>query len=521
MQVFCNHNSYLLPNGHGYFREESVDIKPTADLFIKSLEVRKPDTEATEQLKAEFANMEQAGITLRDTEGLKELQMDIAPWIAQFILTGKAGRSTMQALQSTDDTECMRHFFNAVDTSAEIKDTLRDEWSANGTIYLPDVEVAMYAMTPALKSGLRYLNSKIFAQLTGREVVLPTFTTNGGPADKNVTNLSDGNLKTFWSSDQRMKKDDWYCIDFKQATDIRTITLLMGGPRAGDFPKAGVFEVSDDGQNWRIIDDEPKGGATVVLNLTEAPVQAHMLRYRITEPNARWMSICEFSVNRGMPAYATTNIEKCAKLGAFTDKECCGINRVMEVFPIAKGEFINLAFPTPVQAQWIEINLENPDLDDWASVELTTVEGNKVVLEGKVIKNRLHITREDMPKEKVTAMRLTNTSDSTQEIKLTLFRMGIPEIQPDLNPYSLVDTDMTTFYNCSKAALNEQLPLPQNTAKIIVIGTADTSVNGDHGTQISEHIREYAVPGNANRINVFAPQDEGKRVYEVLFIHEQ
>ena len=520
MQVFCNHNSYLLPNGHGYFREESVDIKPTADLFIKSLEVRKPDAEATEQLKAEFANMEQAGITIRDTKGLEALQMDIAPWIAQFILTGKAGHSTMQALQSTDNAERMRHFFNAVDTTAEIKATLRDEWSARGTIYMPDVEVAMYAMTPALKSGLTYLNSNIFASLTGREVVLPSFSTNGGPADKNVTNMSDGNLKTFWSSDQRMKKGDWYCIDFKQPTDIRTITLLMGGPRAGDFPKAGVFEVSNDGQNWQIIDDEPKGGAAVVLNLTENPVQARMLRYRITEPNERWMAICEFSVNRGMPAYATTNIEKCAKLGAFTDKDHAGINRVMEVFPIAQGEFINLEFPTPVQPTWVEINLENEDLARWATVELTTEDGVKKQISGKVTKNRLYIQADDLPKDKITSLRLTNTGNNTQEIKLTLFRMGIPEVSPDLNPYTLVDTDMTTFYNCSSAALNEQLPLPANTAKIIVIGTADTTINGDSGTQISEHIREYAVPANVKKVNVYAPQEEGKRVYEVIFIHE-
>ena len=98
--------------------------------------------------------------------------------------------------------------------------------------------------------------------------------------------------------------------------------------------------------------------------------------------------------------------------------------------------------------------------------------------------------------------------------------MGMPEISPDLNPYTLVDADMTTFYNCSSAALNEQLPLPANTSKIIVIGTADTTINGDSGTQISEHIREYTVPANVKKVNVYAPQEEGTRVYEVIFMHE-
>lgn len=520
MQVFCNHNSYLLPNTHGYFREESVEMKPTADLFIKALEVRKPDAEATETLKAEYAAMEQAGITLRDTEGLEALQLDIAPWIAQFILTGKAGKEAMEALQATESGERMQHFFAAVDTQAEIKATLRDEWSAKGTIYLPDVEVGMYAMTPAMRAALSYLNSNIFAELTGKEVVLPTFSTNGGPADKNALNMADNNLKTFWSSDQRMKAGDWYCINFGQATDIRNITLLMGGPRAGDFPKAGVFEVSDDGQNWTVIDDEPKGGNTVVVNLADKPVQAKMLRYRITEPNERWMAICEFSINKGIPTYATTNMEKSPKLSAYRDKDYAGINRIMEVFSIAPSEFINLEFPTPVQAEWVEINLENADLAQWATVELTLENGTKVPLSGKVVKNRLYLDADDMPKDKVTALRLTNTGNNAQEIKLTLFRMGIPEVQPDLNPYTLVDTDLTTFYNCGKAALNEQLPLPGHTTKILVVGTADTTVNGDKGKAINGHIREYSVPKRVKSVNIYAPQDEGKRVYEVIFMHE-
>lgn len=520
MQVFCNHNSYLLPNGHGYFREESVEIKPTADLFIQSLDVRKPDAEATAALKAEFAAMEQAGITIRDAQNMQELQLDIAPWIAQFILTGQAGQATMQAIETTDTHERMRFFFNAVDTAAEMKDALRDEWSAKGTIYLPDVEVGMYAMTPALRAGINYLNSCIYAELTGKEVVLPVFSTNGGPADKNPEHLTDGNIKTFWSSDQRMKKGDWYCLDFGQPTDIRNITLLMGGPRTGDFPKAGVFEVSDDGTTWRPVEEEAKGGAAVIVNLVNAPIQARMLRYRITEPNQRWLSICEFTINRGLPAYATTNIEKCAKLGAFTDKNHVGINRIMEVFPIAPGEFINLELPTPVVPQWVEINLENATLGKWATVELTLEDGSKKAISAPIIKNRLFLEKEDLPQEKITSLRVTNTGNSVQEIKLTLFRVGIPEIAPDQNPYTLVDTDLSTFYNCCKSPLNTQLPLPEHTTKILIVGTANATINGNSGKQLSDHIREYDVPQGVDKINLYAPQDEGKRVYEILFLHK-
>jgi len=84
----------------------------------------------------------------------------------------------------------------------------------------------------------------------------------------------------------------------------------------------------------------------------------------------------------------------------------------------------------------------------------------------------------------------------------------------------LVDADLATFYNCGKSALNTQLPLPVHTTKIRVIGTADTIINGSAGTQVSDHIREYSVPQGVNKINIYAPQDEGKRVYEILFLHK-
>ena len=187
---------------------------------------------------------------------------------------------------------------------------------------------------------------------------------------------------------------------------------------------------------------------------------------------------------------------------------------------MAPGEFLNLAFPSPVQAEWIEINLENAELARWATVELTMEDGSKTTVSGKVIKNRLFLPKDELPKDKVSSLRLTNTGNNSQEVKLTLFRVGIPEMQPDLNPYSLVDTDLTTFYNCSKAPLNEQLPLPAHTSKILVVGTADTSINGKAGKAINDHIREYDVPAGVQKINLYAPQDEGKRVYEVLFLHQ-
>ncbi|MBQ8900242.1 MAG: beta-N-acetylglucosaminidase domain-containing protein, partial [Akkermansia sp.] len=250
MQCFCDHNSYLLPNGHGYFREESVEIFPTASKYSQSLTYNRPDTEAAAKLLTEFERIEQAGVTLQQAEGISALQQDIAPWITQFILAGRAGCAAMKSLLATDKTERMNQFFRAVNTHADMENTERDEWSPQGTKYLKDTEVAMYCMTPAMRATLRHLNSTIMAEIGGRSNPRPAFTTNGGPALNDTNMLSDGNPRTFWSTDRRQKSGDWYCLNFGEPTDIRNIVMVTGGPRPGDIMKSGQFEISDDGKNW-------------------------------------------------------------------------------------------------------------------------------------------------------------------------------------------------------------------------------------------------------------------------------
>ena len=82
-----------------------------------------------------------------------------------------------------------------------------------------------------------------------------------------------------------------------------------------------------------------------------------------------------------------------------------------------------------------------------------------------------------------------------------------------------MDEDLCTFYNCGKEALNTQVPLPANTKSIIVVGTAEVSINGDEGQPHGDHCRIYTVPAGVNRVNVYAPKQDGKRVYEVIFMH--
>ncbi|MBQ2380206.1 MAG: beta-N-acetylglucosaminidase domain-containing protein [Akkermansia sp.] len=520
MQCFCDHNSYLLPNGHGYYREESVQFAPTAEAYTKSLAADKPDTASAATLQKEFERMERAGITLQITPGMKELQKDIAPWIKQFILAGRAGTAAMKAIQATSNKERLEHFFRAVKTNSAMTTTERDEWAPDGTKYLKDTEVAMYCMTPAMQATLRYLNSAIFAELAGRSNLRPTFTTNGGPALADSYRLSDRNTRSFWSSDRRQSAGDWYCLNFGEPTDIRNIVMVTGGPRPGDVMKSGQFEISDDGKTWTPVGD-PVGGSTMVVNLEDTPVQARMLRYRIIEPLRRWAAICEFTINRTLPPYTTNNLAQAPGIRAYQDDKTIGLNRIMEVFTMNPGEYIDLAIPATITPEWLEINLENAELTNWAEIILTLADGTRTSVTGKTINNRLYLTKEHLPTEPITAVRLKHAGGADKEVKLTLFRLGLPAEQSDVNPDTLTDTDLTTFFNNGRTNMKFSLPLPANTNRIIVVGTAECTVNGAQPIERDEYYQVFAAPATGKRVYITAPQQEGKYTYEVIFEHKK
>ncbi|MBR3925912.1 MAG: beta-N-acetylglucosaminidase domain-containing protein [Akkermansia sp.] len=521
MQCFCDHNSYLLPNSHGYFREESVQMHAPAQQYSQSLAANRPDSAAATALRTEFSRMEQAGRTLMDADGISALQQDIQPWITQFILAGQAGQAAMDAILSADKSTRIARFLNAVDLNAAMENTQRDEWSPNGTRYLKDTEVAMYCMTPAMQNTLRYLNNVIYAEIAGRNSVRPKFITNGGPALADSYSLSDRNLRSFWSSDRRQKAGDWYCLDFGEPTDIRNVVMVTGGPRPGDTLKKGQFEISDDGQNWTPV-GEPTGGSTIVLNLEQAPVLARMVRYRITEPLQRWAAICEFSINRTLPPCTANNLAKAPGIRAFQNETHIGLSRIMEVFTMNPGEYIELEIPATLRPETLEINLENAQLDSWSTITLTLADGTTTTVRGRTVNNRLYLEREALPELPITSVKLTNTGDSPREVKLTLFRLGLPANQADIDPSTLTDSDLTTFFNNGRANMTTSLPLPPNTEKIIVVGTAECAVNGATPIETpNDHVRVFNAPTTGNRVYFIAPQQEGKYTYEVIFVHKK
>ena len=515
MRIFCEHNSYLLPNGHGYFREESVDIAPTAQAFIDSIAADAPDLKAGQLLQLEFDKMITAARELKHTNNpVAGLCQEIRPWLDQFELVGVAGASIMTAF-ATEDEYLFHYFFDTVKALYDMRSTLRNEWSASGVRKVDDVEVAAYAMTPVLNAAFSYLNARVYAELSGQKRAVPRFTASCGNPKAEPARIMDGRPNSFWSNDCRQQAGQWYCLDHGSPVSINNICLIMGGQRQKDYPETVQFEVSDDATNWQPV-GSPQHGNMAIVNLSKAPIRARYVRFRIVTPRPNWLSICEFAVNRTLPPYVDSDVEG-QNLTAYSNNSDIGINRVMEVFKLKPKHHITLELPTPIHPEWVQMNLENGQINQWGNITLTLESGQVVPLQAEAKNNRIFVKKEHLPKERITAMSISNTGSEAQEIKLTIFNIGITPDALDTDTRSIYDADIATAYLCSKAPLDATFPVPDGATELITVGNIRCGVTGATLTTEGEHVCRYKIQPGVKQVRITHPKKAYSFLNEVIF----
>ncbi len=96
MFTFCRHNSDLGPNGHGYRRVESTEIRPYAERALQALRSgRTINTDDFIRLKREFEKIIESANLLLTSESNPALLAEIKPWIRQFGLLGHMGSEAL------------------------------------------------------------------------------------------------------------------------------------------------------------------------------------------------------------------------------------------------------------------------------------------------------------------------------------------------------------------------------------------------------------------------------------------
>lgn len=96
-----NHNSDQGPNGHGYRREESVEIEPVVKRVLEAAREGKIEKKDMALLKKEFARMAAAAPVIRARANNPRLMKEIGAWVDAFEQLGHAGQHAVAALEET------------------------------------------------------------------------------------------------------------------------------------------------------------------------------------------------------------------------------------------------------------------------------------------------------------------------------------------------------------------------------------------------------------------------------------
>ena len=521
MQTFCNHNSYLLPNGHGYLREESVDLGDLPSRFRESIVNGTPDEKLSNQMLVLFSSVASAAEKLRDTRDLGPLQTEIDPWIRAFYSMGMAGIDGVRALQTNSLPERMDIFFRMVEKLERIKRLRRNAWVDGKVEQVEDVQVGAFAITPSVTATYNYLNASIYSELAGGDfrALMPTFSTNMGNEKEQIANVADNDFNSHWVSARPQQAGDWFCLDFGKNMQVKTLKLLLTDRSNKNIPSTcGQLEYSTDNETWTPLGEERTTGI-VLEDMSQAPITARWLRYRITQPQQkRRMGVSEFVVNKPLPARLSNTVNGLKSISAYSDETHVALVRVMETAKAAPGQGFGIAFPTPVSGQGLSVNLDNKDLLDWGEVEFTLEDGTteKAYLQ-QYYDTEFIVQKKYMPKKRISAIKFTNVSQQEQDLRLNAFQITIPSVDTDAMASSLTDCDFSTAYNTGEYALNTELKVPAEARYLTIVGSAQCQVEGATHVSSQGLIHTYRLIPDAAYISIRANRQYGTKVYEAIF----
>ena len=165
MQLFCDHNSYLLPNGHGYYREESAELAPQLKAMREQVAQALPTEDAIKSMRRIFKAMRKAGKKMRKADGsAAALSAEIQPWFQQFEMLGDAGDRLLDSC-SRKEKKPLLTFLKATNVLAEMKKTTRRQWNGNGVSEVQGVTVATEHVMPLIEAIIKRQNEELYQEV--------------------------------------------------------------------------------------------------------------------------------------------------------------------------------------------------------------------------------------------------------------------------------------------------------------------------------------------------------------------
>jgi hyaluronoglucosaminidase len=276
LECFAIHNSDLGVNGHRYRREESQDIQPAAERFLKSyIENGKYEMVDFEALQNTFERMtESADILLINTEN-KPLIQEMTPWLYQFRLLAETGKEVLNMVNSRDDFS-HSYFLRKYNHVKALQQQMFDiDQTYNQNPYQPGVKTATRVIKPLIDRTFaitveRY-NQKNGTSLDAITDYMPHKLISDVEQIKNLplqikvnrVLISPSNEVVKWGAGKMVE------IELDNTYPAESIQIDFGKKEPSAW---GRFEISVDGKEWKAIDLVQKG-SKLIAGLQKAPVK--------------------------------------------------------------------------------------------------------------------------------------------------------------------------------------------------------------------------------------------------------
>lgn len=247
--VFAAHSSDLGPNGHGFRRDESVELQPT----LKALASNIADRQAALRIYKECQALEVAAdILLTNTEN-PDLIQEIRPWLQQAKLLGEYGQCVLNMLDYLEQGNKI-DYRTLYDRCRSLQTQMYElDMRENQNPYQPGVKVGSKVLLPTLNQVFTaittQINEKEQAGLDPRADYSPFTLSSDVPqlktqpvrARHNEVNVSPSNEVIKWPANGQVR------VAIDKPYELEYIVFDLGTPNVAD---KFCCQVSADGINW-------------------------------------------------------------------------------------------------------------------------------------------------------------------------------------------------------------------------------------------------------------------------------
>ncbi|OPA78346.1 hypothetical protein BVG16_10700 [Paenibacillus selenitireducens] len=274
LQIFAE-NNYSSPLN----AKESLTIQPLIGNFWTAFVGGGNVTNAAMPLTDAFAKLQQAPGILRSQLNNAGFIEETAEYLNKYEWYGKAGKEAVQMLQAqkrNNKQQAAEHRSALLDAKTHIQAITKAKSN----------QVFEDFFARAIRENDVWLGSD-------SSVPFP-ITTMGTYQNNTPDRMLDGNLNTYFWSNNSPAIGDVIGVDLNEIRKVSNIQVLMGKSGSlSDFIHHGVLEISVDGANWTKIanlEEQPEINAAVDQQL------ARFVRIRVTDTQTFWVIVREFKV---------------------------------------------------------------------------------------------------------------------------------------------------------------------------------------------------------------------------------